>query len=148
MGLFERVLGGQGSESMPLDRREAFTTILLVTVAADGHVSDEEAESVIGISNRMKLYQGQSAEQFNAMMRKLVGLLRKHGPDALLAKACEALPTEYRESAFAASADLIFADGSIEREEKQLVERLQSALHIPDELALKIVEVMAIKNRG
>ena len=105
-------------------------------------------ESFIAISNRMQLFKSQTADQFNSMIRKLQALLQKHGASFLLARATEVLPADLKETAFALAADLVFADGSVESSEKKLLEQIQSAMNVSDELAMKIVEVLAIKNRG
>jgi tellurite resistance protein len=42
----------------------------------------------------------------------------------------------------------VFADGLVEDEERKMVESIQGALGIPNETALKILEVTVIKNRG
>jgi uncharacterized tellurite resistance protein B-like protein len=148
MGLFDKILGGQSSENTALTGQEAFAGVLLITVAADGNISSEEVESIIAISNRMQLLRNQTADQFNSMVRKLQGLLQKHDASWLLAKAAEGMPAELRETAFAVSADLIFADGSVEDDEKVVLEAIQNAMGVGDELAIKIIEVLQIKNRG
>jgi tellurite resistance protein len=43
---------------------------------------------------------------------------------------------------------MIFADGSIEEDEKALVSNLQQQLGVPDALASQILDVMVIKHRG
>jgi uncharacterized tellurite resistance protein B-like protein len=148
VGLFDKVFGGPSSKEVALNPREAFAGILLMTVAGDGHISDEEKEAFIGVSNRMQLFKSQSPSEFNAMMDKLFGLLHKQGPAFLLEKSASSLPDELRPTAFAVAADLVFADGSIEDEEKAFVEKLRSVLGLAEDLAVKIIEVLAIKNRG
>lgn len=148
MGLFDKVFGGTSSKEVTLSSQEAFAGVLLMTVAGDGHISDEEKEGFIAVSNRMQLFKSQTANDFNIMMDKLFGLLHKHGPAFLLEKAIASLPNELRPTAFAVATDLVFADGSIEDEEKQFIEKLGGELGIGQELALKIIEVLAIKNRG
>jgi tellurite resistance protein len=148
MGLFDKALGGQSNASTPLNKQEAFTAVLLVTIAADGHISNEEVEGLVAISNRTQLLKDQTVDEFNRMIRKLQALLQKQGIEFLLSKAYEALPVKLRETVFANAADLVFADGSVEDEEKQLLEDIKAALSVPDDLALKIVEVLQIKNRG
>ncbi len=148
MGLFDKILGGQSSENVRLSPAEAFAGLVLAVVGADGHISDDEVRAANAIFNRMRLFGPITADQFSAMIDRLIGYLKKHGADWLLGKAVAALPDELRETAFATAADLIFADGSVESSEQELVEKLQKSLQIPDELALKIVEVISIKNRG
>lgn len=147
MGLFDQVFGTSSKDVM-LDSREAFAGILLMTVASDGHISDEEREGFIAASNRMKLFKGQSLNDFNAMMDKLFGLFHKHGAATLLEKSAGSLPNELRPTAFAVAADLVFADGYIEEEEKELIDKLRIVLGVPEQLALRVTEVLAIKNRG
>jgi uncharacterized tellurite resistance protein B-like protein len=148
MGLFDKMLGGQSSSTVVLDKREALASILLVTVASDGHVSDDETGAFNATINRMALYQSQSGAEFSSMLDKLIGLLKKQGHTFLLEKAAASLPPELRETAFALATDLVFADGHVETEEKELLEEIQQQLKIPDDLALKIIEVLQIKNRG
>lgn len=146
MGLFDKILSGSTSSS--LSKPEAFAGVMLATVAADGHISDEEAAGFNAVISRMKIFQAQSASEHRAMIDKLFGILNRSGPNEIIVKAAAALPMELREAAFAVSADLIFADGSVEDDEKALLEALQTQLGIPDDIAVKIVQVMEIKNRN
>lgn len=148
MGLFDKIMGGKSSEDAAFSKQEAFASIMLATVAADGNVSDEEVDGFYAVINRMRLFKAQSVAEHKAMIDKLQGLLNRKGPDVLMKKGIESLPAELRETAFAVAADFVFADGSVEAEEKDLIARLQAGLSVSDETAMKIVEVMEIKNRG
>lgn len=147
MGLFDKILTGQGSDST-LNKQEAFASILLVTVAADGHISDEEAQSFNTVINRMQLYRNVNGDQFSHMMDKLIGMLKRHGHKELLNRAYQSLPDDLRLTAFAVCTDLVFADGTVEDEEKETLENIQASLKIPEDKALQIIEVIQIKNRG
>lgn len=148
MGLFDKVLSGQTSENVTLTEQEAFFAILQITVGIDGDVSDDEIDAVVSATGRMRLFQGQTGEDFGRMAKKTNSIQEKHGLKFLLPKAVEVLSPDLRQTAFAMAADLIFADGSVEENEKALIEILQRELEVPDDLALKIVEVLQIKNRG
>ncbi len=148
MGLFDKFLGGQGSENVRLDGREAFAALVLAIVGADGNVSDDEVRAANAVFNRMRLFAPQSTDQFRVMFDRLVGYLQKHGAEWLLTKAVAGMPDELRETAFATAADLVFADGSVEPAEQALIEKIQRDLRVSDDLALKIIEVISIKNRG
>lgn len=148
MGLFDKLLGGQTSKNIELTEREAVAAILLVVVAADGHVSDDEARQFNSVVNRMQLFQAQSGTDFSAMIDKLVGLIKKHGANFLVERASCVIAVGLRDTVFALATDLIFADGSVEDEEKALLEHIQKELEVSDELAVKIIEVLQIKNRG
>ncbi len=146
MGLFDKVFGGSQPEK--LNAQEAFTGILFATVAADGVISQEEMLSVVTILNRMKLYQGMNEKQMRAVLDKVMNILKKQGAAPIIAAAKETLDAPMKETAFAVAADLMLADGTVADEEKKLLEELQKALEIPDAQALKITEVLVIKNRG
>ena len=146
MGLFDKVFGGNQPPKMT--PQEAFVGVIMSAVAADGVITQEEALSVITVLNRMKLYQGMDQKQLKGMLDRTVSTLQKQGPSPLIAAAKETLPPELRDTAFAASADLVLADGVVEETEKKFLEDLQKALGVPDDVALKITEVMVIKNRG
>lgn len=148
MGLFDKVLGGRSSENAALSKQEAFAAIMLATVAADGHISDEEVDGFNAVVNRMKLFQVQSVAEHKAMMDKLLGLLKRNDASFLLSKGAEFLPAELRETAFAVAGDFVFADGSVEKEEMAVLEKLQATLGVAEQQALKILEVLEIKNRG
>ncbi|VTR97545.1 tellurite resistance TerB family protein [Tuwongella immobilis] len=147
MGLFDNIFGGH-SANKSLTKAESFAGILLCAVASDGHISDEEASGLVTIIARMKLFENWSGDKFNNMMNRLIGMLKREGLDKFLAKATETLPDELRDTAFANACDLVLADGVVEDEEKDFLDKLQKSLDINGDTALDIVQVMIIKNRG
>jgi hypothetical protein len=66
----------------------------------------------------------------------------------LLAAAIASLPHELQETVFAVTADIVLSDGEVTEEEEEFLNLLYRALEIPEETALKIIEVMLMKNRG
>lgn len=148
MGLFDDVLSEVSSGSRALSKAEAFAGVLLSAVAADGHISDEEATGLNVVTARMKLFQNVPPDKFGRMMDRLLGILKRDGVDALLEQAAEALPEELRETAFANCCNLVLADGGIEEEEKKFLSTLQRHLGIERDEALTIFKVMVLKNKG
>ena len=147
MGLFDSLFGG-GSGDKTVTKQEAFTGILLAAAAADGHISDEEAQGLWTAIERMKLFANFTPDKFNKMMDNLLKILKKGGPDLLVEKCVPALPQRLRATAFCNAVDIVLADGSVEDDEKELIEKLQTALEVGDDEAKTIIEVMIIKNRG
>lgn len=146
MGLFDNLFGSQKSKE--LSRAEAFAGIQLGAVASDGHISSEEARGLWTMLSRMRLYENWTDEKYESMIHRLLGVLKRGGLDALLDSCAEILPEELRETAFACACDLVLADGVVEEEEKEFLDKLQKVLDITGDSALTIVEVMIIKNRG
>jgi tellurite resistance protein len=68
--------------------------------------------------------------------------------DALLNAAITALPHDLTETAFAIATDIVLADGEVTEEEQKLLNDLFQLLEIPEETAIKIIDVMLIKNQG
>lgn len=145
MGLFDKVLGGSTDK---LTEAEGMAGIALAAIASDGMITQEEAAGLGTTLSRMKLYSGMSNRDVNKVFEKLVKVARAEGVDKLLELSSNAVPAELRQTAFAVAADLLMADGHVAPEEKKFLEKIQKSLGVNDDVALKIAEVIAIKNRG
>lgn len=143
----QRAVNGFQLDDVALTPQEAVAGILLVTVTADGEVTPREEEAFVATSNRMELLRHQTAGEFQAMLQKIGGLLSRLGPDRLLATSSAALPRDLRETAFAVAVDLVADQRSLPRERKTL-KMLEERLGVASDLADRIVEVLAIKNRA
>lgn len=148
MGLFDQVLGDRQTASVDFSPAEAFAAIALVAIASDGHFSDEEIDLINPSLRRMQLFKSYPVDVLRRMYDKLFGILRRNGANALLNSVKSALPHELRESAFAIATDLILSDGTVTPEEEAFLNHLCQVLEINSASAVKIVEVMIIKNRG
>lgn len=147
MSLFDEAFGGF-SQQQPIGPREAFAGVLLCASACDGHIADEEVQSLVVCLGRMKLYQHVPGHQFGSMMDRLLGMLKRGGPEKLLDQIHGSLPPELAETAFANACNIVLADGVVEDDEKEFVNNLMIKLGIAQERALAIIRVMVIKNKG
>ena len=146
MGLFDKVFNKGTTEN--LTGPEAFAGIALCAVAADGVITEEEAISLsVNLMNR-KLYHGYTDREMRTIFNKLVTIINHEGVNTLMEKSAQALPEDLRQTAFAVTTDLLLADGIMADSEKKFLERLQKSLQLTDETALKIAEVISIKNKG
>jgi len=150
MSFFEDVFSeaAEGDDVEPLSQAEAFAAIALALSAADGSVDDVEIENIVTYLRRMHLFREFDTPHFVGLFDKIVRLLVKGGPELLIDAARESIPDDLKPTAFALSVDVALADGVIQPVEQKLMSTLRTTLEIPDELALKITEVMMIKNRG
>ena len=147
MGLFDKVFGTQTKVQDMFSPAEAYAAITLAAIAADGYLADEEVEGFITSLNRMPLFKSYSGDVMRRMIDKLFSILKRNGVNALFDAAKQSLPHEMAPSAFAVAVDLILADGVVTEEEQEFLNNLYQALDINDEVAVKIVEVMMIKNQ-
>lgn len=148
MGLFDKMFNVQSKTQEILNPAEAFAAITLSAIASDGHLADEEISGLINALNRMQLFRSYSSDVMRRMFDKLFGILKREGVEALFNAAKGSLPYELQASAFAVATDLVLADGVVTELEQTFLNDLYRALEIPDDVAMKIVEVMMIKNRG
>jgi hypothetical protein len=131
-----------------LSPAEAFAAVTLSAIAVDGYLADEEIEGLINALTRMHLFKSYSGEVMRRMLHRLFGILRRDGFKALVNSAKSSLPNELQEPAFAVATDLILADGIVTDQEQEFLDELHFDLGISKETAMKITEVMMIKNRG
>jgi hypothetical protein len=149
MSLFDDVLeDGNLFQEAPFGPQEGYAGVLLCATACDGHIADEEAQALFLILGQKKLFQRLSEQQFGSLFDRLMGQLKKGGPEKLLQKCYPVVPPELRESAFANAVDIVLSNGSIETEEKEFIDDLKGKLEIEDQRAKTIVKVMVFKNHG
>jgi len=150
MGLFDQMFDDAQSPANKgdLSPAEAFASISLVAIAADGYLSDQEGEDMSLLLSRMKLFSDYQPEALNHMLDTLLEQLKQDGPGQLVARAKVCLPPELRETAFAIATDLILSDRTVTQQEQAFLDDLYRILELPEQLALQIVHVMTIKNRG
>lgn len=147
MGIFDQAFRVKASSKVAMNSAEAFAAICLVAISADGYLSEsEEVEMKMRLS-RMQLF-SDTTDRLDQIKDYLVDRLKSHGPNKMIASAKASLPPHLAPTAFAIAVDLVFADGTVSIEEQAFVDDLRRILEIPDDMALKIVEVMTIKNRG
>ena len=143
----EGVLDGQFEEK-PFGPQEGFAGVLLGASACDGHIADEEVQSLMTCLGRMNLYQHVQPHRFNNMMDRLSGVLKRGGPEKLLEKSVPAVPPELRETAFVNAVDIVLADGVVDDDEKEFIDNLMIQMEIDKARAKTIVKVMVYKNKG
>jgi len=147
MGLFDNLFGSEKA-SKEMTKSEAFAGVLLGACASDGHIADEEAQGLVTIMGRMKMYENWTGDKFNGTINKILGMIKRQGVEKVMERCAEALPEQLHPTAFANACDLVLADGVVEDEEKEFLENLQRTLNISGDEALTIIEVMVIKNKG
>lgn len=134
-------------EPIDLSVPEAMVAVMVASMRADEVESVEETTRLTTALSTSRLFRLALGGKSDVMTR-ITALFSQHGRKAVLdACACSIAP-DMRPTAFANAVDLIFADGRVDEREKRYIDELQAALGIDDALAVKIVEVLAIKSRG
>jgi len=147
MGIFDALFKGMETRTK-LSPQESFAGILLAASACDGHISEDEFHQLVAALFRMKLFQRVNEKQFSQVMNKLMGVLKKNSPEALVDGWCDTLPEELRKSAFANACGIVLSDGVLEDDERQFITDLTAKLGLDAKTAQTIAQVMVIKNKG
>ncbi|MBH8552783.1 tellurite resistance TerB family protein [Nostocaceae cyanobacterium CENA357] len=148
MNLLNTVLGTENQAPAFLSPAEAFAAITLVTTASDGYLSNEQALCLSSVLSRLKLFRSYTDELMKRLFDKILGILRQEGFNSLFNAAKQSLSQDLREAAFAVATDLILAESLVTEDEKNFLTDLSQALGLSSEIAIQIMQVMAIKNQG
>lgn len=147
MNLLDTILGVDNQSPEVLTSVEAFAAIALVAITPDGLLSEQQTLNISCVLSRIKLFSSYSEDGINKILEKILGILRRDGFNALFNVAKEALSLELREVAFAVAADLVLTEAVVTEEEKNFLNDLSHALDIPYDTAMKILQVLMLKNQ-
>jgi hypothetical protein len=147
MNFLDTILGKENQASVVLTSAEAFAAIVLVAITPDAMLSQQQVCSISSILSRLKLFSSYSEDLINKLLEKNLSILQCDGFNALFNAAKASLSPELREAAFAVAADLVMTDSIVTEEEKSFLNDFYHALDIPYEIAVKILQVLTIKNQ-
>jgi hypothetical protein len=136
------------SETPQVTVGEAVACLLVAAIGVDGTVSPQEAIRIDGLFSTLPILRQAGNGSTNRMAERAIALLTDHGLPAILTGCAKVIPSALRATVFALATDLVLADGYSGHRERQFIDELQAVLQIDEPTALKIVEVMLIKNRG
>lgn len=124
---------------------EAWAGILYSCIAADHQITDSEKTTLARLLHSKEKFNGIDiaplyAKAFN--VRTQVGQLK------YISACCAFIKEEDKETLFALALEVLLADGTLEKEEKNLIEVLSKQLKIESAMTSKIVEVIFLKNKG
>jgi uncharacterized tellurite resistance protein B-like protein len=127
---------------------EAVAAVLVAAVSADGRFGVEEANRLNNILSTSRLFEQAVQAHDVEVVERALNLLTDHGVAPVLSACGAVIAPELRPTVFAIAADLVLADGRIDGREKAFIDQLHAALGVDEQMAVKIVEVLLIKNRG
>jgi hypothetical protein len=132
----------------PVTIQEAIASLLVAAIAIDGEVNPDEAVRIGGVLGTSHFLRQPGDGSTDALANRAIALLTEYGLPAILTGCAKVIPSDLRPTVFALATDLALADGRIGDREKLFIDELQAALQIDEATAIKIVEVLLIKNRG
>ena len=148
MSVVENALQHTPAASPPLTVPEAIASLLVAAVTVDGVVNPEEAARIGELLDTSHVLRTAGNGSMQRLANRAIALLTEYGLPAILTGCAKAIPSDLRPTTFALATDLALADGRIGDREKAFIDELQAVLQIDEATAVKIVEVLLIKNRG
>lgn len=134
------------NQLFPLDVQNAFAAIALSVMAVDGHVSGIEIQTVGLILGKKRLFRNYNVD--NLALNEILTVLQEQGFEYMIREAKYVLSYDLRETAFTMATDLAVADGYLDEGEQYYLTLLYQLLELPEQTAIKIIDVIEIKNRG
>jgi uncharacterized tellurite resistance protein B-like protein len=147
MGLFDDAFGSENKPAK-LNKEIAFLGILMLADYSDGTVGDDEMQAFITAISRMKMFRDLTGDQVNRLIDRGNKFIRQQGPDEALKQFAAALPENLHRAAFANAVNQVLADGVVEDEEKEYINKLRRALGLSGDDANMIAKVIMWKNQG
>jgi uncharacterized tellurite resistance protein B-like protein len=124
---------------------EAWVGILYSCISADNQITDSEKASLSRLLHSKQKFIGIDIAPLYA---KSFNLRTELGQLKYISACCELIKEEDKETIFALALEVLLADGTLEKEEKNLIEVLSNRLKIDAEMTSKIIEVIFLKNKG
>lgn len=132
--------------SLSLSLEESFLAILALAIQADKIFSLAEKEVVKFTIQQLKIFQKFSQKELVQKIEQILEAIEALGEEVVLAEAAQSLPSRLHNTVFTVAADLITVDCTITKTEQDILNKIQLALSIPQDVADKIIEVMKYKN--
>ena len=130
--------------------QEAFLGILTLVAVCDGQRAAKRLCAVHDFAERSPFLTALGEKrlvQLHGDVVKRIGEAKCDAERDVLEEACANLPAEMRPSIYAACVDILGADGILNTQERELLDRLQNLLLIEPASASQIETVILLKNR-
>ncbi len=140
-------LFGEGDQITSLNSQESFVGVLYAVIAADGQITNEEAQDFMTMCSRARIMSSITGNQWRDIINKVSKVIKRDSAEALVRLASQNIPMDMRSGVFAYACELVFSDGTADPEEQKLLDIIKTDLEISDDLAYKVAEVITIKNK-
>lgn len=124
---------------------EAWVGILYSCISADNQITDSETVTLSRVLYSKQKFVG---IDIAPLYRKAFNVRAELGQLKYISACSEWIKGEDKETVFALALEVLLADGTLEKEEKNVIEVLSNQLEIEKEMTSKIIEVIFLKNKG
>jgi tellurite resistance protein len=145
MGLLGKFLGNAPAKA-PTDDVLLLHSIMCMA-AADGIIEDTEDEMIRNYANTLPEFRDMDGAEFGKCFEQCAKIAHKYNKDmkSSLQVLAEIKNDAIRKKAFVLAVDIAMSSGDVDESEEEMLEAMQRVLRIEDDLAKRIVEVIALK---
>jgi uncharacterized tellurite resistance protein B-like protein len=124
---------------------EAWVGILYSCIVADNQITDAETLLLSRVLHSKQKFVG---VDLAPLYKKASTLRTELGQLKYISACCDWIKGEDKQTVFALALEVLLADGTLEKEEKNVIEVLSNQLKIDAAMSIKIIEIIFLKNKG
>jgi uncharacterized tellurite resistance protein B-like protein len=125
---------------------EAIIVLLIGAMNANQHVSPRESARAHHLIWSTRRFRRRSGDTVGKLIEKAKARLEVPDAPAVVDAAAQVIPTRFRRAVFAVAADLLLADGKMDRPEQRFLHRLGTDFGIDRRGMTAILDVILVKN--
>lgn len=116
---------------------------MMLMCGADGSFDRQEVDTVNAYFSQLPEFEG---KDFNVVYQEALKVLRRFSNMHESVKALGDLSSQsLKQKCFLLAADIAMSSGDVDEAEDKMLDAMQRVLEVPDDLAQKVLEVLAIK---
>jgi uncharacterized tellurite resistance protein B-like protein len=146
MSIFDKAVSQTDASNPITSEYEGFLALLYAGISSDGKQKSSEINLALDIMIHKKMFNNADTHDWIGKMKSLKEQVGDEGK--FINYAADKITPGLRPMVFANVVDMMLADGEVADTEKRTLEMMQKALKVDDNLALKIIEVVVVKNKG
>lgn len=145
MGLLGKFLGTQPAKK-PADDVLLLHSIFCMA-SADGVIEDAEHEMIRNFANTLPEFREMDGDDFEKCMDATRKIVHKYNRDmkSSLQALTEIQSEAVRKKAFVLAVDMAMSSGDVDAAEEEMLEAMQRILRVDDDLARRVVDIIALK---
>ncbi|MGV3640909.1 MAG: hypothetical protein ACO1NZ_10340 [Adhaeribacter sp.] len=145
MGLFNRTYSPDQLHYSPANEQEAWLAVMHACIAVDEDVAEEELEELSETLVDKPLFEGHNIRE---LYRSVLVAHARIGSKQLIDVSVDKVAAAHRAGLFAASMELLLADGILAEKEQELIRYLWSALDLEEQVAQNIIHNILSRHTG
>lgn len=145
MGLFDKTYQFSAIPYTPRNEQEAWLAIMHACIAVDEDVSDEELDELSEFLANLPFFESHDIREY---YRTVLLAHARIGSKRLIDDSVDTILADNKGPVFAASVELLLADGVLAEKEQELIRYLTSALDLEQAVADTIVRRVMSHHKG